>query len=38
MFVLFGIFGLQLFQGTVYAKCRLTMQPVNATHWPFDTG
>ena len=34
LFVLFGIIGLQLFQGTMYNSCRLTPEPVNDTYWP----
>jgi hypothetical protein len=36
MFILFGIFGLQLFVGAIYGKCRTTPQPLNATYWPHD--
>eukprot|EP00347_Sterkiella_histriomuscorum_P008485 403344914 len=34
MIVLFGILGLQQFNGILYNKCRLTEQPVNSTYWP----
>lgn len=32
--LLFGIFGLQEFNSTMYSRCRLTERPVNATYWP----
>ena len=32
--ILFGILGLQQFNGVIYYKCRLTEQPVNSTYWP----
>jgi len=34
VFVLFGILGLQQFNEVVFARCRTTERPVNATYWP----
>ena len=34
VFIMFGIIGLQEFNGVMYNKCRTTEAPVNATSWP----
>lgn len=35
--ILFGIIGLHsLGDGATYNRCRLTVEPVNATYWPID--
>jgi len=33
IFILFGIMGVQQFSGTLYGRCRETMNPLNATYW-----
>jgi hypothetical protein len=33
---MYGILGLQLFQGSIYGRCRETPQPVNSTYWPIS--
>jgi len=33
---IFAILGLHLFIGDYYARCRLSITPVNATFWPID--
>ena len=35
-FVVFGIVGIQTFNGAYYQRCRLTEAPINGT-WPIDT-
>ena len=32
--LIFGIMGLQQFQGVMYYRCRLTEKPLNTTYWP----
>jgi hypothetical protein len=34
IYLLFGIIGVQLFNGLMYNKCRLTPKPVNDIYWP----
>lgn len=36
MFVIFGILGLQVFQGDQYFRCRETERPVSRYSWPID--
>jgi hypothetical protein len=33
--LLFAIFGLQIFNGKIYNRCRVTEMPINATYWPY---
>ena len=36
IFMLFGILGIQQFQGTMYRRCRFTEQPLDDGTWPYD--
>lgn len=34
IFILLGLLGVQLFQGSTHNKCHLTEAPINSTFWP----
>ena len=36
IFFLFGILGVQQFEGTMYQRCRLTEDPLEDGTWPYD--
>lgn len=36
IFMLFGILGIQQFQGTMYNRCRFSEEPLSDGTWPID--